>query len=258
MTRFPGSWQKVARAKEQLADLDMETMARPNNNLYRSFTEFDSKQRQQVSTIRLANNALMRWGAITGEIVHDLHSALDQSICDLIRLTDPASDCENSAFPIYNTPLPPGHQRKELSAVKIPNVAAVIEGIQPHAAGDNDDPRDHPLALLRALSNWDKHRMIQTGHVSIAIPLTAMGEGSPKVHFAMPQSLKDETTVEQVTVSFPYDVNMKDQASLVITFKRPSPAAGRPLVSTLYRIERSVEDVLRKLDAVLADNDARP
>lgn len=97
----------------------------------------------------------LEWGIIVGDAVHCLRSALDQFVYGVAKAPDTAT-----AFPICRT-------EKEW-VTKAPamlwsvhrGVIALIDQVQPYH--DGDAAAEHPLALLAALSNLDKHRTIPT------------------------------------------------------------------------------------------------
>ncbi len=96
-----------------------------------------------------------KWGVILGDAVHNLRSALDQLVWTFAR-----DGNDRTAFPICLTErdwivdaparywsCPPGFVR-------------MLNDVQPYHRGDVNEARKHPLWILNALSNLDKHRTI--------------------------------------------------------------------------------------------------
>lgn len=155
--RFDGSHAKIRRAKQHLQQLEAEMGVDSSRQTYTVLVDKDGKTGQDVVEVIIHPWVELRWSVIVGEIVHDLHSALEHSVCSLARIRRPKSECRGSlSFPIYKTKLAPGKKRKEL--IGVPDAAhAIIEAHQPHAIVGMP-PTLHPLWQLKVLSNRDKHR----------------------------------------------------------------------------------------------------
>lgn len=97
----------------------------------------------------------VEWGIIIGDTVHCLRSALDQLVYGLAR--EPG---KRTAFPVCLT------EREWVTEAPArywsvrPSFVRLIDNAQPYHRGDT--AAEHPLALLSALSNLDKHRTIPT------------------------------------------------------------------------------------------------
>jgi len=113
-----------------------------------------------------------RWGILLGDVIHNLRSALDHVIWQLVLLNE-AKPRPTNQWPMsrsakkYIQPRKDGRAsvREEcLFGVSEP-ARTVIDGYQPHieAARMNE----HFLSVLAALSNADKHRLIQAGFLGI-------------------------------------------------------------------------------------------
>jgi hypothetical protein len=97
------------------------------------------------------------WGIILGDAVHCLRSALDQlawGICD------PDKRSNRTQFPIclsekeWIVDAPAMYWGASDGFVKF------FDRLQPYHRGDMNAAQEHPLAILRSLSNLDKHRTI--------------------------------------------------------------------------------------------------
>ncbi len=95
----------------------------------------------------------VEWGIAVGDAVHCLRSALDQLVYGLATQRS-----VKTQFPICRT------RRKWVTEAPVmywsvpEKYVAVIDRAQPYHRGDGAN--DHPLAILSALSNLDKHRTI--------------------------------------------------------------------------------------------------
>lgn len=110
---------------------------------------------------------------LIGDIVHNIHSALDHLAYILSKPS--AQKSGRTKFPIFT-------DRCRFEVLGIPRIETVegdertlIERVQPYAAL-NQPPNDSPLEILRKLSNLDKHQLpvpmvaaAKDGHTWIAV-----------------------------------------------------------------------------------------
>lgn len=106
---------------------------------------------------------LKEWSLELGEIVYSLRSALDNLIyvCVLIR-SDPPPNPRDLQFPIVQDPRQYANAVRNIAPQLPPNIADLLESVQPYQRGRPDvegRPEHDPLVLLNWISNHDKHRM---------------------------------------------------------------------------------------------------
>jgi hypothetical protein len=108
-------------------------------------------------------------GAIVGDFLHNLRCVLDHLVWQLVVLNGQKPGDHNQ-FPISDTP---GAYKKKAGRY-LRGVAAdhraLIETFQPYHL--EDDAASHYLAVLRDLSNIDKHRFVH--------PVVIVGEGNAR------------------------------------------------------------------------------
>ena len=106
------------------------------------------------------------WGVIAGEIVHNLRSALDGLVWQLVLLHGDEEPGEHNQFPIYTTDKlkKPGKPERLASMLRgVGNThRAFIEEVQPYLGSDSPHDQNHRFSLdwLQWLSNTDKHRFL--------------------------------------------------------------------------------------------------
>jgi hypothetical protein len=113
------------------------------------------------------------WGLILGDMVHNLRSALDHLVWQLVILNGKKPRRQNQ-FPIIGTKNEywevPANRSESVRDRMLAGVSedhrAFIDMVQPFNAGD-DAPQNSrtSLALLSWISNADKHRVIHAGFV---------------------------------------------------------------------------------------------
>lgn len=237
-TLLDGAIYKVARAEEQIRELRAEMTASPTNPNYRGFASFDDNRREYTVDAVMSRMALIRWGVVTGEIVHNLRSALDLSICALARLTDPEDDCADLYFPVASKPPAPEKHLSDLRMVRIPEAVAVIGAHQPYAS---PRPEDHPLRVLHDLNRWDKHRVLQVVFLEFVIPT-----GAEVLQFQETPS-EDGATAYHMVVRFPPGMRLDPGPTPVIVFSKPGPAYGDPVLRRLGLIHAEVKAVVNEI-----------
>jgi hypothetical protein len=120
-----------------------------------------------------------RFGVLIGNVLHNLRSALDHLVWQLVLLNGgaPLAGAGGNTFPIYDAPqqrpflvVPPSGLR----GVK-PYHRAFIESVQPYKVSPNDVSRN-ALRVLRELSDTDKHQLLHVtnlhGRTDRQIPVT--------------------------------------------------------------------------------------
>jgi hypothetical protein len=105
---------------------------------------------------------IRRWGAITGDIVHNLRCALDHLAFALADLANPQRIDDNvTQFPIARSQ---AHWDTDAIQRRFTYISdrhkTMIKEVQPWFVQPND-VAIHPLSTLERLDNHDKHRLIQ-------------------------------------------------------------------------------------------------
>ncbi len=96
-------------------------------------------------------------GVVVGDVLHNIHSALDNIVWQLAILST-SNPYERTAFPIFSRVGKSTENEINRLLRDIPaNARLVIESLQPYKA---TNPQSHPLYLLQELSNCDKHRKL--------------------------------------------------------------------------------------------------
>lgn len=154
-------WIKLKRAEKHLTELSDYTARYSEVRPYDTTVEVhrDAKSTGYIVRAFLNDPPDYTPSVIVGDCIHDIRSALDHIIA---FLTEPEELRKRSAFPIYEENIwQPGFksQRESFKAATegLPEYAlAFVEQVQPYHRGQAAP--DDPLAVLKALSNADKHR----------------------------------------------------------------------------------------------------
>lgn len=147
-----GVWAKWERAVEQLAELEKDVAtfcAEPYPYTVHSHEDRDRGRYRFDVYPAWAPGAPYRWGAIIGEIVHDLRSALDNLVCQLVLFNGRGPDVGH-AFPVLAKEHENGfanHMRRQWTDRRgrqrhgplwgvCDDATAIIEAVQPFKRAD--------------------------------------------------------------------------------------------------------------------------
>jgi hypothetical protein len=165
-----GCRAKLDWAEKNLDSLNAELKTFFEDDAQTFVTKFDEADQAHVITFKEANKIPIEWGIALGNIVHDVRSALDHLVYQLVLLAG-ATYHRRHQFPILDHPNDwigkvnePPKKGKEglLDFIDLQHVA-VIESVQPYQPVTGL-PR---LKTLRRFSNTDKHRLIHAARASI-------------------------------------------------------------------------------------------
>lgn len=166
-----GVWAKYERAMEQLTSLHNEVLALGKQPYpYTIISQVNDERTHYIFGLKPVwpNNLQDRWGAIIGEIVHDLRSALEQLVWQFVLLNG-GEPRKSHSFPICSQKPSDGfgvHMRREWtdSRGKVrygplfglsDDATTLIESCQSYKG-----PNGVRLRQLHDLWNIDKHRTL--------------------------------------------------------------------------------------------------
>ena len=214
--------RKLKRGIEHVETLCGETTAFENDQAYLFESERELRSPQEAVYRCFAverKTAPGHWPLLAGEAIQNLRSALDHLVFEK------SGGNRRTQFPIFTDPCEfqvlGGRMMKGVSKT----VRASIETVQPYKFMP-EDAAHHPLALLSALSNLDKHRVLATivssvTNEGVGIPhgvelkwedyATHKRLGAGKAHISTFVVTRAEGEVEEVNVEpmFSYEVRIE-------------------------------------------------
>jgi hypothetical protein len=222
--------------------------------------EFDPKSGRYAYRLCVQRTPpLVEWGVWIGEIAHDLRSALDELVDQLVRANG-KTPTPSTRFPIclhrHGRPLPggrwryhgfeggePGSGRAAVGLAR-PEHQAMIERLQPyHRRGWRQGGRCHPLFLLKEIDDAEKHRLLRVVGMISGFDPFAGSWGDPALPTVYPRwwILKDGVKI----LSAPPEVYVQAQFTPLIAFAAGCPAArGRGVCSVLSAIAEQVSETI--------------
>jgi hypothetical protein len=254
---------KIQRADEHLDVLREEIGTYVRQEPYDVRFERDAEFPGCWAAVAVEREAppVLRLGVIIGDVVHNLRSALDQLVCQLILdgrdhkglTTNPRTACSGTGFPIYT-------DESEFRTKGISKIKGVrqdlwfkFEALQPFDAGQ------HPLAVLNKLSNDDKHR----APAVVAFQAESIMLVTPKDFSSLgmrgPQHLEDGTVLLRFGLNpeiarpndWTPDDELKPDLSLDVAFAKGPPAYGGRVMETLHHLRHHVVLILEDFRPLL-------
>ena len=166
---------KLDRANAHLESINGEVQAFRKRQPYRVEGQFDAQRGGYVFKLHIVERPPIAWGVLSGELVHNVRSALDNLVWELVLLNN-QQPCRWNGYPIWDS----GTKETFLRDIRRPRkgkrhpgklhgvsdeACAVIERTQPYNGG-----LCQRLTALDALWNMDKHRFLMPTFMSITDP----------------------------------------------------------------------------------------
>jgi hypothetical protein len=168
---------KLQRGEEQLDQLEPEIRAYSQSQPFRLNTDDPDIEDgwMVIRFVDVRSEPDPRWGVRVGEFLHDLRSALDNLVWQLV-LANGEEPGDHNQFPIYasttpGTPrrggLPEGATRiDEMLLGVAPEYVTRIKEVQPYLGPGEHEDQKNALGALADLNNIDKHKIV---HPAIAL-----------------------------------------------------------------------------------------
>jgi hypothetical protein len=148
---------KVERAQEHLIALDAATGEFFEVDPYEIVGEFEAEASEYLFRVKVLREPPLRLGVMLGDFIHNLRSALDHLVWQLVLLDGNSPD-RSTCFPVASSREQFDRMAEKALPGLIPEHVARIEALQPYHARDRQEV--HLLKLLPRLSNTDKHQIV--------------------------------------------------------------------------------------------------
>jgi hypothetical protein len=248
---------KIERAKEHIGQLEAEIRSFFMTDPYKVGTKRDPQTRKLIYYLVSVREAPAKLSAITGDVIHNLRSALDHLAYHLV-LVGGGSPSKQTYFPISDSAAK--YKTESIGKIKgmRPDAIKAINAIKPYRGGND------ALWRLHRLNNVDKHRLLIT--VGSAYRSANIG---PHAHRMIKQAWTDSgfNDAEKIPVldiflrpadrMFPLkagnelfidgpdaEVNEQMQFRFEIAFGEPQVVEGEPLLETLQSMADSVNHLV--------------
>ncbi len=144
---------KNQRAKHHIYELDAEIQAFLQSDPYRIFSEEETDSGDKIWRVNVRQQPPSRWSAIIGDAIHNLRSALDLLVYQLV-LANNASPTDATSFPVFKSVA--HFEAGGLGKVKGVSATAerMIRELKPYQGGNEALWRLHRLDIA------DKHHLL--------------------------------------------------------------------------------------------------
>lgn len=257
--QFTACHSRVERSREHFQTLTDELGAAwtefDRGELHSIVEEVDIASGYSIQRLRIVKHfPLARWGILV-DIVHEARSALDNLI-EVLNFRSKGHATTGTAFPICKDKK--GFQKKgkpKMGSVG-DEAAEIVESLQPYHRGDQYAL--HPLWILHALWNRDKHRqqmlaivVAHTDDIGLQWRATSGTATMSRPHIVAPQSFPFEDGAEVCRVlierrSPNAEVFVNATYTLQVAIGEGQPAALHAITPVLGGCIDSVEQAFLK------------
>lgn len=247
------SGRKLARGIEHARTLRRETETFENANAYVIRTEREERSREEVIYRCFATEREAppdHWPLLAGETLHNLRSALESSVWAA------SNGRGRPQFPIFTDPCEFQVMGRPMIARTPKAIRALIERRQPYNAMPNG-PEWDALAILRTLSNLDKHRTLTTIAAAVDLPFISHDGGPVEVQFLEvweDRPLDKDTHVMTYAVRHP----QANQVQVYPDLRYQVRIEGRGMASTFVYLARRVFECVWEVENGIAIPDMTP
>lgn len=150
---WDGAFAKIERAQKHLHELGDAISGYAKTHPAEAISEFKPDRDEWIIRLQVNTAPPRELPLIVGDVVHNLRGVLDYTAWELVWANGNVPD-DNVQFPLLKKPV-------NLTGVRSPGdvdgaALAIIQRVQPCYGG-----QEHPLRVLRELSNADKHRSLR-------------------------------------------------------------------------------------------------
>jgi hypothetical protein len=182
---------------------------------------------------------------VIGDVIHNLRSALDHLVWDLIRVSTKKNPRGKPQFPICTDPTDFACCSRTMLRGVLPEYRTVIEEAQPYYGGKAPD--ESPLRWLNILSNIDKHRQfVVTAGTLDGADLHFPG-GTPEGLKIIPGILDGRTKIARYRCPDGIAaMDMHSDVTISIVFGNRGVVRGKTITETLDQIGVAVGQVANR------------
>lgn len=232
---------KIKRAKEHIDNLNTEVRSFFARDTHRVILEEKGKRTRCV--VRITEPVPVRWGAVAGDAIHNLRSALDALSHHLGFAGDTRR--QGQYFPVYADA--EEFKAKRLGKKEGSRDASVdlLKRTMPYQG------RDKPLWLLNELDTIDKHEVLPIvccsfKAIDYELPFRSSA-GKPILFKTVRPDLiypVEDGTVLWVLGATLSPVSVQPKATFDIAFSEPQIVEGQPVIPLLHNLTSLVEGIV--------------
>lgn len=259
-------WPKIERAKKHIADLNSATRAFFDAKPYEVGTKRNPQSRKLVYYVHRADPVPLGIAVITGDITHNLRTALDylhQHLLTVGTSSSFPSKSKDASFYIDGHSDPNHYKTSAQAKVQGLRQDAIdaLNGIEPYKGG-----KGHDLWVLNELNNIDKHRLLVTvassfqsldlgAHIGTAIRKMggSLHPGLPSLFIRPADNLCPLKVGDELFIDSPdAEVNQQMNFGFNIALSEPGVVDSKPLLETVQHLTDLVSGIVTGFRPCLA------
>jgi hypothetical protein len=243
---FNGSRLKIERAKKHIVELHNEIASFLKSDSYLIGVEKHPETGYDTPKLTITKSSPEGLAPIIGDAIHNLHSALDLAVCEVVRDKFGSAATDHVKFPFD------GESRdqfiKTCKGRKIaeasPAIFSLILSIEPYKGGNDS------LCALHDLDILDKHELlIPMIQIRVITGIRAKDNISGRVADLV-VLLSPETQWLQTGLSGDIQIESHGETRFIPCFASDSPVfAGRVVLPTLDQFTKMVTDIIDAFEA---------
>jgi hypothetical protein len=241
---FLGSKLKIKRANKHIAELNRVLRSLRESGGHQTHMEFNRQTRELDISYEafVSKQAIDEIAPILGDVVHNLASALDLVVYELIRL------CGRNPNRLTKFPFEESRE-KVIAAIKgraiqrlpLRGQTFLIQAIQ------SDNGGNDPIGILHDLDITDKHHTLIPVWAAPVWPIHLKKKGKPVERIVL--ASKRSGDVCKVRVPADTDVKKYGKRELGVSF-HDIEGLDKPVIPTLLQLSHLVAEIVEKITAL--------
>jgi hypothetical protein len=255
---WQGVWLKVERAKEHVRDLETRMIGFMRQKPYRAVLSQEMATGQHVISAQVEEQPPIWWGAIAGDAVQNLRSALDLLVYQLV-LSNGREPTSETGFPVGLSP----SAYAALSERRLTGVAGAvrsqIDALRPYRGGNPALWRLEELAIVDRRTG-----LIPASAARKAMLDVVSGLDFPNTPITISPGYPNKVVVpiengtELARVSRAHgtaQLAVYDQGAFYVAFGELEAVRGAPLLPTLHSLVSATEATVQPFIRMLVGNE---
>ncbi|MER9079950.1 hypothetical protein [Mesorhizobium sp. M0895] len=238
---FPGPRIKVERAYRHISELEAELRQFRERKPYHVFIEHDASAGMNHICYEVRETIPASWGAIIGDAIHNLRSALDLLVNDLVAMHGVVKR-GHARFPIFADDAAWTSSIKRIKGVS-PAVQDTLQRLQPYKTGNRSLRDMHEIDIA------DKHQLLVPAVTAAAVrDISARMASGGQMAIGEMKLDRAETGIHRQGSSWPSEWHMegndKFNVSIDILFGDIDTLPRTPVLPSLNRLAKAVASVI--------------
>lgn len=246
--RLAGCFTKLARAGAHLEALKAAIADLFGSEPDRVWGEFDLAAGEYVFRAQRRLAVPLEWSAMVGDVVHNLHAALDYLAWELVTANG-QQGTPRTAFPIFQDRAVYAKAAERRLEGAAHDARTAIERLQPfQVPPSRGHPSDHPLSRLYELEQRDKHRSLNLVTHVVDVKLHGLLASVNQLPAPVPlpvtsHEIGDVLARVRGFERWP-DMPLRITGRHRIAFAKDGPCPHADVIETLDEIRRHIETVV--------------